>query len=112
MDAAARLEAVHDRHAQIQEDDVGLELTGEPARLVAVVRAPRNLDLRLDAENGLERVQEKRIVVRDEDAHRKAQPVDRLISSPFAAPTCSTWRVVCPRPKRSASMRSSSRRIR
>jgi hypothetical protein len=28
------------------------------ARLVAVVRAPRNLDLRLDAENGLERVQE------------------------------------------------------
>jgi len=60
MDAAARLEPVHDRHAQIQEDDVGLELTGEPARLVAVVRAPRNLDLRLDAENGLERVQEKR----------------------------------------------------
>jgi hypothetical protein len=49
-----------------------------------------DLDLGLDAENRLEGVHEKRVVVGDQDANDWGQAVVRRISRPLAVPTCST----------------------
>src|SRR5262249_22830295 len=56
------------RHADVHEDDVGIDLRGELERLVAVRRLTDELDVGPFVENHLEAAPHERLVVDDEDA--------------------------------------------
>jgi hypothetical protein len=68
--AARRLDAVHARHADVHEHDVGVEALGERDRLVAVAGLGDHGDPARRLEHGLEARAHERLVVGDEDAER------------------------------------------
>ena len=62
---AAASKPSHDGHADIQQDDVRLEAFGERERLTPVGGATHDLERGRAAQNGLERLGEQAVVVRD-----------------------------------------------
>ena len=67
-DLAGRVDAVHDRHLEVHQDDVGAPLAGEPYRLLAVAGVADDLEPLVGAEREPEGFGEEVMVVRDQDA--------------------------------------------
>jgi len=68
LDPADRGDAVHVRHQEIHQDDVGLEATGHRHALAAVGGLADNLDVVLEVEEDAQAHPDDRVVVDDEDA--------------------------------------------
>ena len=69
-----RLEPVEVRHADVHQDDVGVELAGCPERLLAVARLADDLDVRLRLEDHAEARAHESLVVDDQDTDAHASP--------------------------------------
>jgi len=72
-------DAVHDRHVQVDDDSVRLELVGKLDRVQAVVRDPGDGQDRLVLDQGPERREEVAVVVHEEDANRYRDRPIRLV---------------------------------
>ena len=71
-DRAGRLEPVHDRHADVHEHDVGLELAHQRHRLGAVLALADDLEVWGGVHEQAERPAHERLVVHHDDPHRRA----------------------------------------
>jgi hypothetical protein len=66
--ARCRADSVEQRHVQIEEHCVGIELVGELDRLESVERRPDDGQLGLPVDQALKRLEERAVVVGDQDA--------------------------------------------
>ena len=70
-EAADRLDAVHARHPQVHQHDVGGVLGGERERLLAVGRGADELDPVEQAEQRAEALAHDALVVGEQDPYRR-----------------------------------------
>jgi arginase len=72
-------DAVDERHVQVDDDGVRVELVGELDRVEAVVHARNDGQLGLVLDQWAKRLQEHAVVVRQEDANRRCPRPFRLV---------------------------------
>jgi arginase len=74
-----RGDAVHERHVQIDHDRIGDELVGQLDRIEAVRGRPDDRQFRLMLDQRPQRLEERAVVVRQEDAYRCRHSTFRLV---------------------------------
>jgi hypothetical protein len=67
-DLAGRFDAIEQRHRDIENGDVGLELGGEANCLPPIAGLANHLPARLFLQNLPEAISEQRVIVSEEDA--------------------------------------------
>ncbi len=69
LDLVQALEAVHVRHAHVEQHDLGMVLAHERQHLGAVLRLRDHLEAAVVLERPADAVEDEAVVVGDEDAH-------------------------------------------
>jgi hypothetical protein len=88
-DPAGRLDAVHVRHVQVHQHQVGAVAGAQAHRLGAVARHPQHLVLAAGRDRPAQRLGGHRDIVGDPDLHRPGSP----IRSSTASSRASSWKL-------------------